>query len=93
MPPKREIDGNRLTELYRTGMSGNAIARELGCSPSFVLSQLEKLGIHKKKSRGRIDHDEPHTHDTPEQIQRCLNCRSPHCVGSGRGCYLWGAKT
>ena len=57
------------------GQSLRAIASDIGVSPSTVLRWKRELGLGELSAESFMEHD------SPEQIQLCLNCSMPVCRG------------
>lgn len=77
----------QIVVLYTRGIYVKRIAAEVGCGVSTVTRIAKMNGLRRNS---RADAEEFLAGDTPQQVQRCLNCKAKKCNGGGRRCPLWG---
>ena len=69
MPARVALDESKLAELWRSGLGGDAIARELHVSRAVMFNRVKGLGLPSRGSGWRsVDDKRPKT--TPEEIER-----------------------
>lgn len=72
----QDLDAKSLERYLLSGMTIDEIAEKYGVSRSTVWRRRRDYGL------SYIRPNDLHPHDSPEQINACLNCAKPKCSGT-----------